>query len=71
MDLRLTAYVYLIATDQFGLQAVFPFSSFSRQQDVMISDTTLTSLANGLGVTAMLLVVAYHFVAVNAGRAQD
>jgi len=37
----------------------------------MISDTTLTSLANGLGVTAMLLVVAYHFIAVNAGRAQD
>jgi hypothetical protein len=37
----------------------------------MITDTTLTNLANGLGVTAMLLVVAYHFIAVNADRALD
>jgi hypothetical protein len=26
----------------------------------MISDTTLTNLSNGLGVTAMLLIVAYR-----------
>lgn len=35
----------------------------------MITDTTLASLSNGLGVTAMLLIVAYHFVAVNGKRA--
>jgi nucleoside permease NupC len=35
----------------------------------MISDTTLTHLSNGLGVAAMLLIVGYHFVAVNARRA--
>ena len=32
----------------------------------MISHTTLYNLANGLGALAMLTVVAYHFVAVNA-----
>lgn len=37
----------------------------------MISDTTLTNLSNGLGVTAMLLIVAYHFVAVNGKRASQ
>jgi hypothetical protein len=37
----------------------------------MISDTTLANLANGLGVTAMLLIVAYHFVDVNAKRMQE
>lgn len=37
----------------------------------MITDVTLTNLANGLGVTAMLLIVAYHFVEVNANRAQE
>ncbi len=37
----------------------------------MISDDTLTNLANGLGVTAMLLIVAYHFVDVNAKRMQQ
>jgi hypothetical protein len=37
----------------------------------MISDTTLTNLSNGLGVTAMLLIVAYHFVAVNGKRMEQ
>ncbi|KAI0342435.1 hypothetical protein BDW22DRAFT_1484660 [Trametopsis cervina] len=32
----------------------------------MISHATLYNLANGLGALAMLTVVAYHFVAVNA-----
>lgn len=32
----------------------------------MISNDTLYNLANGLGALAMLTVVAYHFVAVNA-----
>lgn len=32
----------------------------------MISNATLYNLANGLGALAMLTVVAYHFVAVNA-----
>lgn len=32
----------------------------------MISHNTLYNLANSLGVLAMLTVVAYHFVAVNA-----
>lgn len=32
----------------------------------MISHTTLYNLANSLGALAMLVVVAYHFVAVNA-----
>lgn len=32
----------------------------------MISNNTLYNLANGLGVLAMLTVVLYHFVAVNA-----
>ena len=32
----------------------------------MISHQTLYSLANSLGVLAMLTVVGYHFVAVNA-----
>lgn len=32
----------------------------------MISHGTLYNLANGLGALAMLTVVAYHFVAVNA-----
>ncbi len=40
-------------------------------QATMISDTTLTQLTNGLGITAMVLVVTYHFVAVNARRTQD
>jgi hypothetical protein len=34
----------------------------------MISDTTLTNLSNGLGVSAMLLIVVYHFIAVNGKR---
>ena len=34
----------------------------------MISDTTLTNLSNGLGMSAMLLIVVYHFVAVNGKR---
>lgn len=37
----------------------------------MISDTTLTNISNGLGVTAMVLVVVYHFVAVNGRRMQE
>lgn len=32
----------------------------------MISNNTLYNLANGLGMLAMLTVVLYHFVAVNA-----
>jgi len=32
----------------------------------MISDVTLTKISNGLGVAAMVLIVAYHFVAVNS-----
>ena len=32
----------------------------------MISHNTLYNLANGLGILAMLTVIAYHFVAVNA-----
>ena len=32
----------------------------------MISNTTLYNLANSLGMLAMLTVVLYHFVAVNA-----
>jgi len=32
----------------------------------MISHSTLYTLANSLGVLAMLTVVGYHFVAVNA-----
>jgi hypothetical protein len=32
----------------------------------MISHETLYNLANGLGSTAVLLAVAYHFLAVNA-----
>jgi hypothetical protein len=34
----------------------------------MISDTTLTNLSNGLGIAAMALIVAYHFVSVNGKR---
>lgn len=34
----------------------------------MISDTTLTNLSNGLGMSAMLLIVIYHFVSVNGKR---
>lgn len=34
----------------------------------MISDTTLTNLSNALGMSAMLLIVVYHFVAVNGKR---
>lgn len=36
-----------------------------------MTDTTLTNLSNGLGVAAMLLIVGYHFVAVNARRASE
>ena len=32
----------------------------------MITHATLYNLANGLGALAMITVVAYHFVAVNA-----
>lgn len=32
----------------------------------MITHNTLYNLANGLGALAMVTVVAYHFVAVNA-----
>jgi hypothetical protein len=34
----------------------------------MISDTTLTNLSNGLGISAMVLIVVYHFIAVNGKR---
>lgn len=34
----------------------------------MISDDTLTTVSNGLGVAAMVAIVVYHFVAVNAKR---
>ena len=37
----------------------------------MISDTTLTNLANGLGVAAMACIVLYHFVAVNGKRMEQ
>ncbi|RSH78216.1 uncharacterized protein EHS24_002677 [Apiotrichum porosum] len=37
----------------------------------MISDGTLTDISNGLGVAAMVLIVVYHFVAVNGKRMQD
>jgi hypothetical protein len=37
----------------------------------MITDDTLTHLSNGLGVAAMLLIVGYHFLAVNAKRASE
>lgn len=45
---------------------------------IMISHNTLYNLANGLGALAMVTVVVYHFVAINAryllkesaGRAQ-
>lgn len=37
----------------------------------MISDGTLTDLSNGLGVSAMLLIVVYHFVAVNGRRIKE
>jgi hypothetical protein len=32
----------------------------------MISDVTLARIANSLGVMSVILIVAYHFVAVNA-----
>lgn len=32
----------------------------------MISDLTLARIANSLGVMSIILIVAYHFVAVNA-----
>lgn len=35
----------------------------------MISDATLTTLANGFGITAFMLIVAYHFLAANSKRA--
>ena len=35
---------------------------------IMISDTTLEKLSNGLGVAAMAFIVLYHFVAVNGKR---
>jgi hypothetical protein len=34
----------------------------------MISDTTLTNLANGFGLAAMLGIVLYHVVSVNGKR---
>jgi hypothetical protein len=37
----------------------------------MISDGTLTDLSNGLGVAAMFLIIAYHFVAVNGQRIKE
>lgn len=37
----------------------------------MISDTTLTTLSNGLGIAAMGLIVLYHFVAVNGKRMEQ
>ena len=37
----------------------------------MISHTTLYNLANGLGALAMVTVVLYHFVAVNARYIKD
>lgn len=36
-----------------------------------ISDLFLTSLANGLGALAVLLIVVYQFVEVNAKRAAE
>ncbi|KAI6124082.1 hypothetical protein EV401DRAFT_1943688, partial [Pisolithus croceorrhizus] len=38
----------------------------SPQHTAMISHQTLYNLANYLGALAMITVVAYHFVAVNA-----
>ncbi|CAK9783287.1 hypothetical protein CC85DRAFT_299066 [Cutaneotrichosporon oleaginosum] len=38
---------------------------------IMISDGTLTDLSNGLGVAAMVLIIAYHFVAVNGKRIKE
>jgi hypothetical protein len=32
----------------------------------MISDITLARIANGLGIMSVILIVAYHVVAVNA-----
>jgi hypothetical protein len=37
----------------------------------MISDTTLESIANGLGVAAMLGIVLYHVVSVNGKRMEQ
>ncbi|BEI82711.1 hypothetical protein CcaverHIS002_0305790 [Cutaneotrichosporon cavernicola] len=37
----------------------------------MISDGTLTDLSNGLGVAAMFLILAYHFVSVNGQRIKE
>ncbi|GMK56554.1 hypothetical protein CspeluHIS016_0303940 [Cutaneotrichosporon spelunceum] len=39
--------------------------------DIMISDGTLTNLSNGLGVAAMVLILAYHFVSVNGQRIKE
>jgi hypothetical protein len=41
------------------------------QPPAMISDGTLTDISNGLGVAAMVLIVAYHFVAVNSKRMSE
>ena len=38
---------------------------------IMISDTTLTNLSNGLGVAAMACIVLYHFIAVNGKRMEE
>ncbi|KAJ7760377.1 hypothetical protein B0H16DRAFT_570126, partial [Mycena metata] len=43
---------------------ILPLSSAAEKK--MISHATLYSLANSLGVLAMVTVVGYHFVAVNA-----
>ena len=37
----------------------------------MITNTTLLNLANSLGLLAMITVVAYHVVAVNARYLED
>ncbi|KAJ7077922.1 hypothetical protein B0H15DRAFT_861420 [Mycena belliarum] len=45
--------------------ALLPPRAHSPQEN-MISHQTLYSLANSLGVLAMVTVVGYHFLAVNA-----
>lgn len=37
----------------------------------MITERGLTAICNGLGGLAMLLVILYHFLAVNAKRMED
>lgn len=48
------------------LQALFSFHLLRPQPPIMISDDGLNSLAIFLGSLAMLLIVLYHFLEVNA-----